>query len=352
MRSQFPKQGLIHKSIAKIILKSFFLSGTIFNLGFPQRAQASSNSIVAVEPLVCDLVKAISLPSQSVTCLIDRKVDVHDIKISPKQAQTLSSASQIITLGQEMTPSIRKWLKKPQSLVVGVSAIEIIEEGHHDEHSHHEEKHSEEEPHDEHAHHLHGRVDPHVWHNPINTQQISDLIFNGLRRDFPVWDRTSRKSLAERYIKVKLLLTDLDQWTKNQVSTVPIANRWIVSKHKAMGYFADRYGFETLSLLDTLGHSGSLRPHTISKVVNQLKKGNIPILFPEQKPPSKLLRNLSRQSSIPLASKPIYVDGLMPAGNAVSVAVHNTCTIVNSLAGSCNKKTGQLLESRWDSLLQ
>ncbi len=347
MSSQFHEPGQIPESITKIILKNSFLAGSIFISVFAQRVQASSNSIVAVEPLVCDLVKAIALPSKSVTCLIDRKIDVHDIKISPEQAQTLSSANQIITLGQEMTPSIRKWLKKPQSLVVGVSAIEIIEEDYH-----YEEKHLEEEHHDEHVHHLHGRVDPHVWHNPINTQQISELIFNGFRRDVPVWDRTSRKSLKERYKKVKSVLTDLDQWTKDQVATVPIDNRWIVSKHKAMGSYADRYGFETLSLLDTLGHSGSLRPQTISKVINQLKKGNIPILFPEQKPPSKLLRNLSRQSSIPLASKPIYVDGLMPTGNTISVAVHNTCTIVDSLAGSCNKKTGQILESRWDSLLQ
>lgn len=90
--------------------------------------QASPRSIVAVEPLTCDLATAIASSSMSVICLIDRKVDVHDIIISPKQVQTLSSASQIITLGHEMTPAIRKWLNKPESFVVGVSEIKIIEE--------------------------------------------------------------------------------------------------------------------------------------------------------------------------------------------------------------------------------
>ena len=87
------------------------------------------------------MVTAISSPSKSVTCLINRKADVHDIKILPKQVEILNSASQIITLGHEMTPAIKKWLDKPQSLVVGISAIETFDEEHHDklteEHDYH-----------------------------------------------------------------------------------------------------------------------------------------------------------------------------------------------------------------------
>ena len=73
-------------------------------------------------------------------------------------------------------------------------------------------------------------------------------------------------------------------------------------------------------------------------------------LFPEQKPASKLLRNLSRQSSIPISPDQIFVDGLMMDGNTVSVAVHNTCTIVDSLGGRCDKESGSNLESEWYKL--
>ena len=118
-----------------------------------------------------------------------------------------------------------------------------------------------------------------------------------------------------------------------------------------MEYFGNRYGLKTLSLLDYVGHSSSLRPKTLSLVLGNLQENNIKVLFPEQQPPSKLIRNLSKQSKVPLSSKPIYVDGLMPKGNAISTAVHNTCTIVNSLGGFCNKTAGKLLETRWDILL-
>ena len=145
-------------------------------------------------------------------------------------------------------------------------------------------------------------------------------------------------------------MEELDSWIVTQVASISAPNRIIVSKHKAMEYYGDAFGFETISLLDFLGDSSSLRPENISSVLKELKQDNVKVLFPEQKPPSKLIKNLSRQSSIPLSKNQIFVDGLMLTGNTVSVAVHNTCTVVNSLGGNCDQKAGDELEKRWDSL--
>ncbi len=73
-------------------------------------------------------------------------------------------------------------------------------------------------------------------------------------------------------------------------------------------------------------------------------------MFSEQDPPSKLIRNISQQSSIPIASDPIYVDGIKKGGDILSTAIHNTCVIVNSLGGKCNQKAGKLLDDRWKLL--
>ena len=112
-------------SISRAIINSSILTGAVFLSGIHQGAQAQSKSIVAVEPLTCDLVSAIAPSSSQVTCLIDRKQDVHDVKISPRQASALKNASQIFTLGQEMTPAMKKWLNNPITVVIGVSAIDI-----------------------------------------------------------------------------------------------------------------------------------------------------------------------------------------------------------------------------------
>jgi zinc/manganese transport system substrate-binding protein len=494
--SKLSKQPIKSKSIFNnTILKSSFLAGAFLFSGINQSAQANSKSIVAVEPLVCDVVSAIAPPSTPVTCLIDRKQDVHDVKITPRQAQTLRSANQVFTLGSEMTPAIKKWLDNPLTVVVGVSAIEI--DDHHDEHDDHDDhsaaKHDDHDDHDDHGdshgdgafewagvfdlsagtykwsfakvdgdyadpamkmvilksgdieaseelakellgskdsevkrnndkliaqekayvltfndkkdvtsftvnikkagkysfftehmpfefeadehffkdisgddvepiaqvpdegdhhhHHDHGGLDPHIWHDPHNIIKMGNVISKNINKKISFFDRETKKVLKERTQSVNSILEDLDLWTQQQVATIPVDQRTIVSKHKAMEYYGDAFGLKTLSLLDFVGDSSSLRPETISTVISELKEENVKVLFAEQKPPSKLLKNLSRQTSTPISKNQIYVDGLMLEGNIVSVAVHNTCTIVNSLDGECDEKEGYELEGKWNTLI-
>ncbi len=451
-------------SSSNSIIKNSVIAGTIIFSGFGQDVLAKGKSYVAVEPLVCDLVKSIALPSDEVTCLVDRKQDVHDFKINPRQAQLLNNADKVFTLGKEMTPSMRNWESKKQTVVIGVSAIsvddhaegafewagkfqlskgsykwsfakvdgeyadpamkmvilksndiegsedlakellgsrfstrrnnngtltasdkafvlnfdqrkestvfnvEIKEDGQYtfftehmpfefeaNDHFFKDALNSDVEPiaqvPDEgegHHHHDHGGLDPHVWHDPHNIIKMGNVINESLKKDAS--KRSIRKQINERFEKADSILEDLDSWIVEQVGSIPEENRVIVSKHKAMEYYGDAFGFETISLLDFLGDSSSLRPENIKSVLKELKEDNVLALFPEQKPASKLLRNLSRQSSIPISPDQIFVDGLMMDGNTVSVAVHNTCTIVDSLGGSCDKESGSNLESEWYKL--
>ncbi len=366
-----------HKKVS--IRNSLIASAALFSIT-TNGAFAESKNYVAVEPLTCDIVKSIALPSDEVTCLVDRKQDVHDLKISPKQARLLKKADKVFTLGTEMTPAMRNWVNRNGTVVLGVSAIDIDDHsdhddhddhGHpdkkhddhddHDDHGHSAKKHDDHDDHDDHEHsakkhddhddhddHDHGGVDPHVWHDPHNIIKMGEVVSKSLKKDVP--ERKLRKAISKRFKTFDKTLEDLDKWIVKQVSTIPSSNRVIVSKHKAMNYYGDAFGFETISLLDFLGHSSSLRPQNISKVLNELKEENVKVIFKEQEPASKLVNNLSKQSSIPLSSNQIFVDGLMMEGNTITVAVHNTCTIVNELGGSCDETTGFELASNWGSL--
>tara|TARA_Y100001968_G_scaffold213807_1_gene196746 strand:+ start:450 stop:1910 length:1461 start_codon:yes stop_codon:yes gene_type:complete len=481
----FLNQSAKVKSIFnKKVLKSSLIAGAFLFSGINQTAQANTKSIIAVEPLVCDIVSAIAPPSSQVTCLIDRKKDVHDVKISPRQAQKLNRASQVFTLGSEMTPAIKKWQDNPLTVVVGVSAIEIDDHDDHDDHStakhdDYSDAHGEgpfewagvfnlsrgnykwsfakvdgdyadpamkmvilrsgdieaseefaeellglknlevkrnsdklmaqgkayvlrfdekqdittftveikeagkyafftehmpfEFEADEHFfkdaagldiepiaqvpgegddhHHVHGGLDPHIWHDPQNLIKMGTIISKNIDKKISFFDRETKKVLKKRTQYFNSILEDLDQWTQEQIATIPSDQRVIVSKHKSMEYYGDAFGLRTLSLLDFLGDSSSLKPQTISTILAELNEKNVKVLFAEQKPPSKLLKNLSKQTSTPIASNQIYVDGLMPTGNTVSVAVNNTCTIVNSLGGKCDEREGVELETKWNSLI-
>ena len=499
--SIFKKVIFSNKRSNHSVIKNSLLAGTVLLSTVGQDVLAKEKSYVAVEPLTCDLVKSIALPSDEVTCLVDRKQDVHDFKITPRQAQLLNSADKVFTLGKEMTPSMKNWEGKPQTVVIGVSAIDVddhSDHGGHDDHDDHSaakvddhsdhgghDDHDDHAGHDDHAegsfewagkfqlskgsykwsfakvggeyadpamkmvilesndiesseelakellgskysinkknngtlvasnkayvlnfdqrkestvfnveiqedgqytfftehmpfefeaeehffkdvsnsdvepiaqvpdegeghhHHDHGGLDPHVWHDPHNIIKMGEVVSKSLKKDISVFNRSDRKSINASFASVDSTLEELDSWIVAQVSTIPESNRVIVSKHKAMEYYGDAFGFETISLLDFLGDSSSLRPDNIQSTLKMLDEENVKAIFPEQIPASKLLKNLSRQSSVPLASNQIFVDGLMMTGNTVSVAVHNTCTIVDSLGGSCDKKAGNDLESSW-----
>ena len=331
------------------IRNSLIASAALFSIN-TNGAFAASKNYVAVEPLTCDIVKSIALPSDEVICLVDRKQDVHDLKISPKQARLLKKADKVFTLGTEMTPAMRNWVKRNSTVVLGVSAIDIDDHSDHDDHDDHGHSAKKHDDHDDHDHHDHGGVDPHVWHDPHNIIKMGKVVSKSLKKDVP--ERKLRKAISNRFKTFDKTLEDLDKWIVKQVSTIPSSNRVIVSKHKAMDYYGDAFGFETISLLDFFGHSSSLRPQNISKVLNELKEENVKVIFKEQEPASKLVNNLSKQSSIPLSSNQIFVDGLMMEGNTITVAVHNTCTIVNELGGSCDETTGFDLASNWGSLNQ
>ena len=336
-----------HKKVS--IRNSLIASAALFSIN-TNGAFAASKNYVAVEPLTCDIVKSIALPSDEVICLVDRKQDVHDLKISPKQARLLKKADKVFTLGTEMTPAMRNWVKRNSTVVLGVSAIDIDDHSDHDDHDDHGHSAKKHDDHDDHDHHDHGGVDPHVWHDPHNIIKMGKVVSKSLKKDVP--ERKLRKAISNRFKTFDKTLEDLDKWIVKQVSTIPSSNRVIVSKHKAMDYYGDAFGFETISLLDFFGHSSSLRPQNISKVLNELKEENVKVIFKEQEPASKLVNNLSKQSSIPLSSNQIFVDGLMMEGNTITVAVHNTCTIVNELGGSCDETTGFDLASNWGSLNQ
>ena len=336
-----------HKKVS--IRNSLIASAALFSIN-TNGAFAASKNYVAVEPLTCDIVKSIALPSDEVICLVDRKQDVHDLKISPKQARLLKKADKVFTLGTEMTPAMRNWVKRNSTVVLGVSAIDIDDHSGHDDDDDQVLSARKNDGHDDHDDHDHGGVDPHVWHDPHNIIKMGEVLSNSLKEDVP--EGKLREAISKRFNTFDKTLEDLDKWIVKQVSTIPSSNRVIVSKHKAMDYYGDAFGFETISLLDFLGHSSSLRPQNISKVLNELKEENVKVIFKEQEPASKLVNNLSKQSSIPLSSNQIFVDGLMMEGNTITVAVHNTCTIVNELGGSCDETTGFDLASNWGSLNQ
>ena len=250
------------RSLLKITLSTLCVAATM------QMVHADEPiPVVATFSILGNMVSEIGGEHVNVTTLVGPDGDAHVYQPTPKDARSVSEAELMFMNGLEFEGWLERLVKAASfdgSLVVatdGIQAIAFDDHDDHDDHGHSAKKHDD---HDDHDHHDHGGVDPHVWHDPHNIIKMGEVVSKSLKKDVP--ERKLRKAISNRFKTFDKTLEDLDKWIVKQVSTIPSSNRVIVSKHKAMDYYGDAFGFETISLLDFLGHSSSLRPQNISKV--------------------------------------------------------------------------------------
>jgi len=82
--------------------------------------------------------------------------------------------------------------------------------------------------------------DPHTWVDPNNVM----IWVHNIKDTLSELDPQDAEYFQVNSEKYEGALKELDIWIREQVASVPEANRKIVSDHNLLGYFADQYGFE------------------------------------------------------------------------------------------------------------
>lgn len=371
-------------------LATVLLGGLATSCGRPRSLQSSSPGgsgadnpqVLAADGVLCDLTRTLATPSITVHCLLSGEEDPHTFSLSPEQRGLLEQSDLVLINGHGLTPVLATLAEEGRAVAVA-EAIELpsLEETdtlsmadhhdlshdgeHHDDHGHDDHGHEDEDhghkdghhlshgdsadPHHDdhhgHDHHDHGGVDPHVWHDPGNTQAMAMVVTEELTKLTPD-DATALRMLNQEAIAV---LKDMDAWTEQQVETIPSQQRVLATRHRAFGYYAHRYGFRELAL-QGFSTTEAVRPAVLANLRRELAEANVVVLFPEQNPPGRSLRVISRQSDIPLSPRHLIADGLAPDRSTVETFVGNTCAITNGLEGQCDEAAGEALVSRWGAL--
>jgi len=82
--------------------------------------------------------------------------------------------------------------------------------------------------------------DPHTWVDPNNVM----IWVHNIKETLSELDPQDAEYFRVNSEKYEGALKELDIWIREEVASVPEANRKIVSDHNLLGYFADQYGFE------------------------------------------------------------------------------------------------------------
>jgi manganese/iron transport system substrate-binding protein len=138
-------------------------------------------------------------------------------------------------------------------------------------------------------------------------------------------------------------LDQIDDWIKNQVATIPAANRKLVTTHEALGYYAKAYGFELEGTLEGISTEEKPSAARLTSLTKQLQAAAIPTIFVETTSNSKLLETIAQEADVKVAKQPLYIEGPGGEGTAAptyqAMLVSNTCTIVEGLGGKCDRTT-------------
>ncbi|WP_433221687.1 anchored repeat ABC transporter, substrate-binding protein [Dactylosporangium sp. CS-047395] len=86
--------------------------------------------------------------------------------------------------------------------------------------------------------HVHGEIDPHLWHNVRNAMAYVKLIRDTLIGKDPAGAAVYRAN-TERYLTQ---LQATDDYVRQRIARIPKPNRYLITTHDAFGYLAAAYG--------------------------------------------------------------------------------------------------------------
>lgn len=172
-------------------------------------------------------------------------------------------------------------------------------------------------------------LDPHVWLDPIRMAEGAKIIGAELTTIDPSVDWSER---ANDYADE---LTAADSRIQDLLAVLPDAGRKLVSNHDALGYFADRYGFEVVGVVipggSTLGEPSSSE---ISALVDTIEASGVTALFADTTEPTTLADAVAQESGGRVEVVELYTGSLGEPGSGADTLIGMLVTNAERIAGA------------------
>jgi manganese/zinc/iron transport system substrate-binding protein len=176
--------------------------------------------------------------------------------------------------------------------------------------------------------------DPHVWFNVKHWITATETVAEELA-EFDGEHADTYRENAEAYIKK---LEELDQYTKEQIATIPEQTRVLVTAHDAFGYFGRAYDIKVMGLqgISTASESGS---RDVSELRDYLVENKVKAVFVESSVPKKSIEAViegakEKGHEVKIGGE-LFSDAMGEAGTEegtyLGMVRHNVDTIVNAL---------------------
>ena len=150
-----------------------------------------------------------------------------------------------------------------------------------------------------------GATDPHLWMDPLTLEDVITAL---------------GPALAERGIDASAgvatvtgELSRLNDQVSRILSTVPAANRNLVTGHESLGYFANRYGFTLVgAIIPSLTTQAGASASALSQLVAKVRQLHVRAIFTEIGTPPQVAEAIGSETGvtvIELATHNLPADG-------------------------------------------
>ena len=178
-----------------------------------------------------------------------------------------------------------------------------------------------------------GERDPHWWHDPGNAERAVVRIGEALVRIAPGAGPAVDRAQA-RYVRA---LRRLNANIAACVSTVPRAERKLVTDHDALGYFAARYDIDVVgAAIPARTTVAQPSAGELAELVDTIEREHVRAVFPESSVSSKVADTLARETGA-TARYELYGDTLGAAGSSgetyLKMEMANADAIVRGFTG-------------------
>jgi len=116
---------------------------------------------------------------------------------------------------------------------------------------------------------------------------------------------------------------------------VPEENRKLVTNHPALGYFADRYGFEQVGTVYPVSPSAEPSAQDIARLEEAIRQYGVPAVFAESTVNPALAQQVAQDTGV--AMVPLYTGSLGGPGSGVESYIdlmrYDVEAIVSALQG-------------------
>ncbi len=224
----------------------------------------------------------------------------HDHSLRPSQAAALENADLVVWVGEGLEAFLGRALTGLAGRAEDLEVIEIeglvllanrevkTDPGHDDDHGH------------DHGHY--GRIDPHLWLDPVNARLIAKALAARLATLDPANAVRYRTNATRLAVHLDALDLELGQ------ALASVKGRRYLVYHDAYRYFARRYGLGGLGAvtLDAARKPGAGR---LMELRRQIAESGVRCLFHEPQFPAALLTTLAEDHDVRAAElDPLGVD--------------------------------------------